>query len=141
MKDNERVFVHFSNMLKVALGAKLEKDAQNFLDMVTDDIVMEFPYAPDEAVKCVKGRDKLAAYLTKIGELIQIDVISEPTVHHTLNENIIILEFSCEGKGVNTHKPYNQQYISVITLHQGKIQRYQDYWNPLIAISTLGNFS
>nr|WP_244610545.1 hypothetical protein [Microvirga pakistanensis] len=64
--------------------------------------------------------------------------MTEPTVHRTDNPEIIILEFGCIGRGVKTGRPYNQRYISVITVRGGTIIRYVDYWNPLIALEAIG---
>ena len=50
----------------------------------------------------------------------------------------VIFEATCQGQGLETGLPYNQKYICVLHLHDGKIARYQDYWNPLILISALG---
>ena len=49
-----------------------------------------------------------------------------------------VLETSCEGVATHTGKPYNQQYISVITLRDGHIVHYRDYWNPLVVLEAMG---
>ncbi|MBU6955963.1 nuclear transport factor 2 family protein, partial [Hahella sp. HN01] len=33
------------------------------------------------------------------------------------------------------------RYISVITVRDGMIERYVDYWNPLVALDALGNLA
>jgi ketosteroid isomerase-like protein len=39
---------------------------------------------------------------------------------------------------VATGAPYNQLYISVVTLRDGRIAHYRDYWNPLVVLTALG---
>jgi ketosteroid isomerase-like protein len=39
---------------------------------------------------------------------------------------------------VRTGVAYDQTYISVVTLRDGRIARYKDYWNPLVALAALG---
>ncbi|EAQ65591.1 hypothetical protein MED121_08503 [Marinomonas sp. MED121] len=141
MKHAEQVIDGFSTMLKLALGNKLDPQANRFLEMVSDDIEMEFPYAHEGCIKRIQGRIALEKYLQKVASLIEFGAMSEPLVHHTLNENTVIIEFTCQGRGTKTGNPYDQSYISVITLEQGKIKRYQDYWNPLIIASALGDLS
>lgn len=41
-------FQSFSDMLRKGLGDRLDARADSFVDMVADDVVMEFPYAPRE---------------------------------------------------------------------------------------------
>ena len=50
----------------------------------------------------------------------------------------VLFECSCEGKGVDAGLAYNQKYLMVVTVRDGRIVRYQDYWNPLVLISALG---
>jgi hypothetical protein len=50
----------------------------------------------------------------------------------------VIVEFSCTGEGVETGAPYDQVYISVVTLREGRIAHYRDYWNPLVVLTALG---
>ena len=49
-----------------------------------------------------------------------------------------IFEASCQGRGANTGLAYDQDYISVVTLKDGRIARYADYWNPLVLVHALG---
>ena len=57
---------------------------------------------------------------------------------HAAGETVIF-EFSCAGAGAKTGEPYNQSYISVVTLRDGRIARYRDYWNPLVVVQALGD--
>ncbi|TYC52976.1 hypothetical protein FMN50_15435 [Rhodobacterales bacterium] len=50
----------------------------------------------------------------------------------------VVFEFSCQGQGIETGKPYDQDYISVVTLRDGRVCHYRDYWNPLVALHALG---
>jgi uncharacterized protein len=34
----------------------------------------------------------------------------------------------------DTGEPYDQSYVVVLTVHEGRITRYRDYWNPLKAL-------
>ncbi|MEE1675781.1 nuclear transport factor 2 family protein [Agarivorans aestuarii] len=141
MNDIQTAFTDFSGMLKNALGEKLDPSAESFIDMVARDGVMEFPYAPEGAVKKIEGSEALAKYLLSVSEVISIGEISNPTVHHTQDPNVVIIEFECAGRGLKTGRAYNQRYISVITLKNGKIQKYLDYWNPIIALDAIGDLS
>lgn len=128
----------FSAMLRQALGPLVDADAEGFIDMMAPDGVMEFPYAPPGYVTRIEGRVALADYLAGFGDILAIDRMTEPTVHLTRNPNVVILEFGCIGRGQKTGQPYDQRYISVITLRDGRIVRYLDYWNPLVALAAVG---
>lgn len=138
MTDQPDPFSSFSGLLRAALGDLLMPDADTFLDMVADDIVMEFPYAPPAAVPRVTGKAALAEYLPGAASLITIESMSEPVVHRTQDTGVVILEFTCKGHGTETGIAYDQTYISVVTVADGYITQYRDYWNPLIALRAMG---
>lgn len=138
MTNQPDPFSSFSSLLRAALGDLLVPEADTFLDMVADNIVVEFPYAPPAAVPRVEGKAALAEYLPGAASLITIESMSEPVVHRTQNSDIITLEFTCTGHGTETGIAYDQTYISVVTVVDGYITHYRDYWNPLIALRAMG---
>lgn len=128
-------FDSFSDLLRAALGDKLAP-ADGMLDLFADDVVFEFPYAPDGLPKWLEGRAALAAHLARIGPLLSFWTMELGNVH-AAGETVVI-EFSCTGQGTATGVPYNQTYISVVTLRDGRIAHYRDYWNPLVVLAALG---
>lgn len=138
MQNNRDPLESFSGMLKLAISGLLRPDAESFIEMFAEDGVMEFPYAPPGGVTRLDGRDALASYLQGFPEILQIDRMTEPVVHRTMNPEVVILEFGCVGRGVRTGEPYDQRYISVITVRDGLIVHYSDYWNPLVALRAVG---
>lgn len=128
----------FTNFLKASLGPLIDASALTFIDMVAPDVIFEFPFAPAGLVTRIDGRAALTAHLQRFGTVLQIDGIEPGAVHTTGDENVRILEFSCVGKGLESGRPYNQRYISVITVRDGLIARYVDYWNPLVVLDAIG---
>lgn len=127
----------FSGMLRKGLGDRLDARAGSFVDMVADDIVMEFPYAPPGMVTRLESKAEIAEHLQKLGAMLAFDSMSEPVVHASTDPDMVVLEFTGHGRGVETGEPYDQRYISVIRLRDGKIVHYRDYWNPLVVLRAL----
>ncbi|MFK0293486.1 nuclear transport factor 2 family protein [Streptomyces sp. NPDC090442] len=50
----------------------------------------------------------------------------------------IVVEFTADGLTVRTGAPHRLDYIAVITVRDGLIAHYRDYWNPLAAASAAG---
>jgi ketosteroid isomerase-like protein len=131
--------VSFSDLLRSALGNWLAKGSNSFVDMVTDDVVMEFPFSPPGIVTRLEGKQAIADHLQRLGGLLEISSMSAPTVHRSVDPDHFVLEFEGHGRGLATGEPYDQQYISVIRLRDGKIAHYRDYWNPLVVLRALGD--
>ncbi|MEW2918410.1 nuclear transport factor 2 family protein [Ruegeria sp. ANG10] len=127
----------FGAMLRDALGDAIIADAgENFLDMCDEDIVFEFPFSPEGSVRELRGRDAMAAYLPKAGGLISFESMSPAITHVARDGETFVLEFSCKGAGEAGR--YDQNYISVIEVKDGRITRYRDYWNPLVLLNAVG---
>lgn len=128
-------FDSFSDLLRAALGDQLAS-ADSLLGLFTDDVIFEFPYAPDGLPKRLEGKAALSAHLEKLGPLLTFGPMELGSVYAMAET--VVFEFSCNGAGVNTGAPYNQKYISVVTVREGRIARYRDYWNPLVVLTALG---
>lgn len=130
-----RKFDTFGDLVRGALGPALIA-ADDFLELFAEDVVFEFPYAPEGLPKRLDGRDRLAAHLVRLGPQLQFDTFDLESSY--VCGDTVVFEFTCEGRGVTTGVAYDQTYISVVTLRDGRIARYKDYWNPLVALAALG---
>jgi uncharacterized protein len=119
------------DMLRSALGDRLDPAAQSFPDLMAEDFVMEFPYARPGMPTRVEGRAAVLAHLVKVGGDVSVDSASNLIVHETTDPEVVILEFDGHGRSVRTGEPYEQRYISVIRARGGKIVHFKDYWNPI----------
>lgn len=129
----------FPAMLRQALGDCLAADQTGFVDMLAEDVVMEFPFTPPGLPHRLEGRDAVAGHLVKLARLITFDRIGPAKVLARDGETIV-LAFEAAGSGVETRAPYDQRYLSLITTGGGRIVHYRDYWNPLVVVrALLGN--
>ena len=118
-------------VMKDTLGHRVDPAAKSFVDMMSDDFVMEFPYARPGMPTRVEGRAAVLAHLVKVGGDVSVDSASNLVVHETTDPEVVILEFDGHGRSVKTGEPYEQRYISVIRARGGKIVHFKDYWNPI----------
>jgi len=119
------------DMLMGALGGRVDSAAKSFVELMSDDFVMEFPYARPGMPTRVEGRPAVLAHLVKVGGDVSVDSASNLAVHETTDPEVVILEFDGHGRSVKTGEPYEQRYISVIRARGGKIVHFKDYWNPI----------
>lgn len=119
-----------------ALDALTRGDVAPWPALFTEDGVQEFPYSPEGYPKRIEGRQAIADYLADYPKKFKLDRIVPPVFHPS--EGVLVLEFGVEGTALQTGKPYNQRYVSVIEYRDGRITRYVDYWNPLVVMEALG---
>lgn len=138
MTTNIEVFTSLSALLRQGLGDALASNAETLLDMLSEDILFEFPYALAEGVHSVEGKTAFTAYLQKVAGVLTIESMSLHRSIVSADGQNAVLEFSCTGHAEKESNRYDQDYVSVIDLKDGLICRYRDYWNPLTVINAFG---
>lgn len=119
------------SIMKEALGDRIDQSAASFIDLMSDDFVMEFPYARPGMKPRIEGKPAVIAYLLTVGQGVSVDTISNVVVHETGDPEIVIVEFEAHGRALKVGEAYEQRYISVIRARGGRMIHYKDYWNPL----------
>ena len=135
MIHNADLFPSLSSLLRQALGDLVSAAATSFLDMCDDNIVFEFPSAPDGLTERLVCKAALEAYLPTVADLLTIESMSLSRVMIAVGSDAAAIEFSCKGYSNETGARYDQVYVSVVELKSGLITRYRDYWNPLVLLS------
>ena len=109
-----------------------------WVNLFTEDGILEFPYATKGYPKKIQGRDNLMEYMVNFPNHFKVKFINLH-FHPTGNPNLVIAEFNSDGIAIETGNPYLQKYISVVTTNNdGEILKYVDFWNPIIAMEALG---
>ncbi|WP_067819395.1 nuclear transport factor 2 family protein [Actinomadura kijaniata] len=109
-----------------------------WVDLFTEDGVLEFPYGPEGYPREVRGKAGLHAYMRNFPEHFQVE-FTDLRFHETTDPALVVAEFRSRGTARSTGRPYEQTYISLVWTENGRISRYVDYWNPLVAIEALGD--
>lgn len=121
-----------------AFGLLLAQDVAAFAGLWAEDGVLEFPFAAPGYPALVEGRAAIAEYMRGYPDILKIEEIPRPVVHQSVDPEVVIVEFEASGTVVATGAPYRMRYIAVITVRDGEIQRYRDYWSPLAAAEAMG---
>lgn len=113
------------------LDLLLARDTDAIADLWAQDGTAEFPFATGSSPRRLAGREEVRSYLAALPELLDVREIPAVTVHHTQRPDTIVVEFTGTGRTVRTAEPYCLDYIVVITVQDGLITRYRDYWSPV----------
>jgi len=126
-----------ADIFQQSLRAMQSGDVESYLALCTDDVVFEFPFAPPGRPARVEGREALGRYLAATAILSRIEALalSNLEFHQTVNPDVAIAEMTIAGKVKGTGEPYARSYVGVLTVREGRIARYRDYWNPLESLS------
>ncbi|MET9032776.1 nuclear transport factor 2 family protein [Streptomyces mirabilis] len=125
------------DLLRRSLDTFLAKDMKAWTDLCADDVVAEFPFAPEGAPARIEGREALFDYLRGYPDVIDVREILAVRVYPTDDENVAIAEWSVKGSVVSNGNPYNMSYATFVTFRDGLIANYREYWNPQVFLNAL----
>ena len=113
-------------------------DGPRFFELLADDIEMEFVFAPPGTPTGIKTRQAIIDSFHGYGDILVLDTAQLTNRFVTDKPGVVILQYACQGKGVQTGKPYDQHYVSILTIRNRKVVHWTDYWDPLVSIQAIG---
>ena len=118
-------------LLRHGLDTFLAKDMKGRSLLCADDVVAEFPFAPEGSPRRLEGRDALYEYLRNYPSVINVRSIPHLRTYSTGDPNVAIAEWSASGEVLTNGNPYEMSYATFVTFKDGLIVNYREYWNPL----------
>jgi ketosteroid isomerase-like protein len=103
-------------------------DGEHYFDTVAEDAVFEFLYEFPGWPRTIKGRPNLMTQYAGYGDNIRLQTADKLVVHHAKAGGIVILEYQVQGTVLATGVPYNNRFVSVITIGDRKIIHGEITW-------------
>ncbi|MFE9723851.1 nuclear transport factor 2 family protein [Streptomyces sp. NPDC005794] len=128
-----------ADLYRHSLRLLLDKDIDAWVALVDDDALFEFPYAPDGFPSKLEGKEAVAAYMRGYPDSIDLREVTGLKIHELRDEDTVIAEWRGVGRIVATGAPYEMPYVAVVTVKDGRIAGYRDYWNPLAIPGSLAD--
>lgn len=126
-----------TDLYRHSLQLLLDKNIAAWVSLWAEDGVMDFPFAPQGWPERLEGKDAIAAYMRHYPDHIDLHHFPDLRILQTTTPETIVVEMSAVGRLVETGSPFDMRYIAVVTVQDGRITSYRDYWNPL-AVQELG---
>jgi|ERR1700733_5589921 len=114
-------------------------DGKHFFETFAEDAVFESRYHFPGWPTMIRGRDALMASFSGYGETIRLHSGDALVVHHSRDGRVVILEYDVHGKIVSSGAPYDNRFISVVTIEKRKIIYWRDYMDSLSAWTALNS--
>lgn len=96
--------------------------------LLSENAVMDFPYAPDGFTQRLEGRDEIISGLKVVPQFFAKFVITPRKVMATIEGDVII---EADGAAVlHDGAPYRNNYVMIFEIRDGLIRRWSEYHNP-----------
>lgn len=100
------------------------------LDLIAEDAVMEFPYAPPKRPRRVEGKNNIIKYNKAILDIVKVTDFTDVEIHRMIDPDYVVVEMTGHGTVLATGDTFSRRYIDVCRIRNGRIQFIRDYWNP-----------
>ena len=124
-------------LLKRSLDTFLAKDIKGWAELCDENVVVEFPFAPDVASRKLVGRAAIYEYLKNYPSVIDIQSTTTLKINATDDPNMAIAEWSVSGRVIGNGNPYEMSYATFVTFKNGLIVNYREYWNPMAFMAAM----
>jgi ketosteroid isomerase-like protein len=112
-------------------------DGEHFFDTFAQDAIFESRYDFPGWPRTIRGRADLLDQFSGYGDNIKLHSSGGLVVHHSQDRRVVILEYEVHGKIVRTGAPYDNRFISVVTVEKKRIVHWRDYMDSLAAWTAL----
>ncbi|WP_239153977.1 nuclear transport factor 2 family protein [Amycolatopsis sp. FDAARGOS 1241] len=72
------------------------------------------------------------------GDAIVLEGAGELAVHHDREQSVVVLEYSVHGRLVATGRPYQNRFVSIVTVDGVTVTRRRDHLDSFAAAEALG---
>jgi ketosteroid isomerase-like protein len=124
--------------LTAALGDRLAPGITDFVDLFREDAIIDVPFDGSGTERPMQGRAALQQMTTSLRGILRFDEVTILELHDTHQRGTIICEYEALLHRSDLRGSFRRRYISVITIHGGRITHLREYGGPFIpAASTV----
>ena len=116
-------------------------DGDHYFDTFNEDVIFESRYHFPGWPTTIRGRANLIASFSGYGKTIKLHSGDALVVHRSQDRRVVILEYEVHGKILSSGTPYDNRFISVVTIEDRKVVHWRDYMDSLAAWSALNSAS
>jgi ketosteroid isomerase-like protein len=108
-------------------------------DTLTEDVVLEMPFAAPGRPSRVEGRAGVLAFVRAghSGLPFRFDDCRVLAVHDTADPGTIVVEYELAATMIATGASAAAPFAGVLTVREGRIARWREYQNPLAAAAAM----
>jgi uncharacterized protein len=120
----------------------MKKDFDAWGELFADDAVQENPFVPalDGLDAQFKGKDRIVFHYRTVLANRRGHVFTVNEIHESADGKFVIVEAAGRSEVPETARIYDQRYVMVFELRDGKIASLREYFNPLAFQSAFEGF-
>ena len=119
-------------------GLKGLADGEDFFDLLADDVVFEYVISVPGYPRRVEGRQNIIDLYRDYDSYMTVRSADNLRVYRDPAASVTVLEYEVHGESAQTGRPYNNRFVSIVTIKGGKVTWWRDYLDPVAVFDAAG---
>lgn len=111
---------------------------QDYFDLLADDVIFEYVISVPGYPKRVQGRQNIIDLYRDYDDYMTVRSADNLRVYRDPEASVVVLEYEVHGESAQTGRPYNNRFVSIITVKDRKVTHWRDYLDPIAIFDAAG---
>jgi uncharacterized protein len=112
-------------------GLKGLVEGEDYFDLLADDVIFEYVISVPGYPRHVQGRQNIIDLYNGYDQYMHVHSADNLRVYRDPQASVAVLEYEVHGESVQTARPYNNRFVSIITVKDHKVTHWRDYLDPV----------
>jgi ketosteroid isomerase-like protein len=113
-------------------------DGKDYFDLLADDVVFDYVIAVPGYPSRIEGRQSVIDLYRGYDDYMKVRSADNLRVYRDLEASAVVLEYEVHGESVHAGRPYNNRFVSIITVKNHKVSNWRDYLDPIAIFEATG---
>ena len=119
-------------------GLKGLAEGEDYFDLLAEDVVFEYVISVPGYPRRVEGRQNIIDLYSDYDNFLAVRHADNLRVYRDPVASVVVLEYEVHGESVQTGNPYDNRFVSIVTIRNGKVARWRDYLDPVAVFTATG---
>jgi ketosteroid isomerase-like protein len=119
-------------------GLKGLAKGDDYFDLLADDVIFEYVISVPGYPRRVQGRQSIIDLYSGYDDYMRVHSADNLRIYRDPEASVVVLEYEVHGESVQTGRPYNNRFVSIITIKDTKVVHWRDYLDPIAVFEATG---
>ncbi|HTA34716.1 MAG TPA: nuclear transport factor 2 family protein [Solirubrobacteraceae bacterium] len=110
----------------------------DYFDLLADDVIFEYVISVPGYPRRVQGRQSIIDLYSGYDDYMMVHSADNLRIYRDPKASVVVLEYEVHGESVQTGRPYNNRFVSIITVKDTKVVHWRDYLDPIAVFEATG---
>jgi ketosteroid isomerase-like protein len=111
---------------------------EDYFDLLAADVVFEYVISVPGYPRRVEGRQNIVDLYRDYDDYMTVRSADNLRVYRDREASVVVLEYEVHGESVQTGRPYDNRFVSIITVKNRKVTHWRDYLDPIAVFDAAG---